>query len=49
VGGEFGTCLACGYERDFYASFLRNGKDYRIVLICPNCETRSEAECRIKL
>jgi hypothetical protein len=47
--GEFRICLACVYGRGFHASFLRDGDDYRIVLICPNCGVRYDARWRAKL
>ena len=41
---EFRICPACGYERGFHVSFLKNEAEgtppYRIVLICPNCGAR---------
>ncbi|MGB3943281.1 MAG: hypothetical protein WBK88_00620 [Methanothrix sp.] len=33
AGEELRVCAACGYERGFHASLLRDGADYRIVLI----------------
>ena len=47
--GEFRICPACGYERGFHASFLRNGENYRIVLIWPNCGARYDAGWWAKL
>jgi transcription elongation factor Elf1 len=46
---EFRICLACGYERGFHVSFLHDGGDPRIVLICPNCGARYDAGWRAKL
>ena len=48
-GDEFRICLACGYERGFHASVLRDGEDFRIVLICPNCGARHDAGWLAKL
>jgi len=49
AGEEFRVCPACGYERGFHASFLRDGADYRIVLICPNCGARRDVGWRVKI
>lgn len=49
AGGEFRVCPACGYERGFHVSFLRDGADYRIVLICPNCGARRDVGLRARL
>jgi len=46
AGEEFRVCPACGYERGFHVSFLRDGADYRIVLICPNCGARYDVRWR---
>jgi hypothetical protein len=42
VKGEFRVCPACGYERGFHVSFLREGdsEDVAVVLICPGCGVR---------
>jgi transcription elongation factor Elf1 len=39
---EFRVCPSCGYEMGFHISFLRNKntKDYKIVVLCPNCGAR---------
>lgn len=47
--GEFRICPACGYERGFHASVLRDGQGHKIVLICPNCGARYDAGWRAKL
>lgn len=43
---EFRICPACGYERGFHISFLKEsgGGAVRSILICPNCGTRFELE-----
>ena len=43
---EFRICPACGYERGFHVSFLKeDGRgDVRKILICPNCGARFELE-----
>ena len=43
---EFRICPACGYERGFHVSFLKEdgGGPLRSVLICPNCGARFELE-----
>ena len=48
-GDEFRVCQNCGYERGFHVSFLRDGDEHRIVLICPNCGARRDAGWRAKL
>lgn len=47
--GEFRICPACGYERGFHVSFLRDDDEHRIVLICPNCGARRDVGWRAKL
>ena len=49
AGEEFRVCLACGYERGFHVSFLRDGEEQRIVLICPNCGAMYDVEWRAKV
>ena|GEM_PF-387120 len=48
-GEEFRVCPACGYERGFHVSFLRDGQWHKIVLICPNCGARYNAGWRAKV
>jgi predicted RNA-binding Zn-ribbon protein involved in translation (DUF1610 family) len=48
-GDEFRVCQNCGYERGFHVSFLRDGDEHRIILICPNCGARRDAGWRAKL
>ena len=48
-GDEFRVCQNCGYERGFHVSFLRDGDEHRIVLICPNCGARRDSGWRAKL
>jgi hypothetical protein len=49
AGEEFRVCAACGYERGFHVSFLRDGADYKIVLICPNCGARYDVGWRAEV
>ncbi|UEC41827.1 MAG: hypothetical protein METHAR1v1_80011 [Methanothrix sp.] len=49
AGEELRVCAACGYERGFHVSFLRDGAEYRIVLICPNCGARYDVGWRGKV
>ena len=49
AGEKFRVCASCGYERGFHVSFLRDGEEQRIVLICPNCGARYDVGWRAKL
>ena len=40
IGEEFRECPQCGYQRGFHVSFLADGADHRLVLICPSCGAR---------
>ena len=44
---EFRICPACGYERGFHSSFLKDGEGHRIILICPNCGARYDVGGRM--
>ena len=46
VQQEFRECPACGYQRAFHISFLRQGSEelLRLVLICPSCGARYDID-----
>lgn len=48
-GEEFRISESCGYERGFHVSFLRDGREHRIILICPNCGARYDVGWRAKI
>ena len=44
VKEEFRVCPNCDYQRGFHSSFISegDGKQLRLVLICPSCGSRYE-------
>jgi uncharacterized Zn finger protein len=49
VGDEFRKCDACGYDRGFHSSFVKQGERYRVILICPECGARYDVGWMIEL
>ena len=48
-GSEFRTCDNCGYDRGFHSSFLEDGENHIVVLICPECGAKYNVGWEVKL
>ncbi|MEX2738100.1 MAG: hypothetical protein Q6356_003410 [Candidatus Wukongarchaeota archaeon] len=46
---EFHICDNCGYDKGFHVSFVKQGDNFEIVLICPECGQRYKIKWKIKL